>query len=88
MTDTAGTTGTTGATGTTVGSNGSGGRAVLLRFWGVRGSIPSPGRLTALRREHFVCLGVDAAIEETEVVLAGASAVNAVGEPGLAVVAV
>ncbi|HXI15906.1 MAG TPA: MBL fold metallo-hydrolase, partial [Chloroflexota bacterium] len=52
MTDTTGTTGTTG-------SNGSGGRAVRLRFWGVRGSIPSPGHLTARYGGNTSCVSVE-----------------------------
>ena len=58
MTDTADTAGTTGTTGATVSSNGSVGRAVLLRFWGVRGSIPSQGRLTARYGGNTSCVSV------------------------------
>jgi phosphoribosyl 1,2-cyclic phosphodiesterase len=53
--------------------------AMTIRFWGVRGSIPSPGRTTARYGGNTSCVSIDAGEEKTLVLDAG-TGIRALGK--------
>jgi phosphoribosyl 1,2-cyclic phosphodiesterase len=54
--------------------------AMQVTFWGVRGSIPSPGALTARYGGNTACVAIDLGAEKTLVLDAG-TGIRALGKP-------